>query len=89
MARITSRDIFQGLDGQNFSDFKALQSAVLVEFNKHVLDFPPGYTYIDMLDRGFENEWIEEHRDHSYSVSINRSISGGATDKLAHAHAGA
>jgi len=68
MAPVISRKVLSGLEDQTFHDYRALRDAVLAKFNKHIREYPPGYTYLDTLERGFENNWIVKHPDLSYTV---------------------
>lgn len=54
----SSRELFQSLEGQEFADYRAIHDAVLKLFNGNLLDFPPGYSYLQLLMWAKEQGWI-------------------------------
>ncbi len=71
MAQITFGDILHDLEGQEFRSYRELLDAVRKVFNQHVLEFPPGYTHLDVLEYGQKNNWIEGRSDQTYVVHVN------------------
>lgn len=68
MAIITFRDVLSSLDGKHFAGYRALLEAVRHEFNRRILEFPPGFTHFDVLERGIEKDWIKHYSDDDYFV---------------------
>ena len=58
MSNYSSRMLFQEINGTDFKTYKDLQEAILAKFNEHLADFPPRYSYLQLIDWGTQNGWI-------------------------------
>jgi hypothetical protein len=67
LARLTSEkpvsiskleDIFRQMEGESYETRQELEAAVLEVFNRHIADFPVGYTYKDAIEGARSLEWL-------------------------------
>lgn len=67
---LLSCEIFRELNGRAFKDRKTFERAVLDVFNKHLHDVPPGYSYMNLIAWGEENEWVVKAGKRGYAVFL-------------------
>ena len=53
-----SQVIFRQLSGRTYSNFHELESRLLQEFNRHVGDIPPSYSYRQLIELGQTRGWV-------------------------------
>lgn len=75
MIPFTFRDVLHGLENCKFENYEALLEAIRKQFNKHVLDLPPGFTHFDVLERGIEKQWIKVCPDRTYVIQTGSAQS--------------
>jgi hypothetical protein len=69
MAQLTSKALYGKIDGQRFGSFEDLERAIVQVYNEHLNEFPPGYSYRQLLEWGNQNQWIVRD-DGGFKVSI-------------------
>jgi hypothetical protein len=50
--------ILEELDGQRFDSYRILEECVVELFNRHLAEFPPNYSYKELLKWGTQNDLI-------------------------------
>jgi hypothetical protein len=68
--RLSSRDLFRQLEGREFEDYVGLHDAVLQLFNENLTGFPPGYSYIQLIEWAKENNWIRPANSKGFRISV-------------------
>lgn len=63
-----SHCVFTELNGRAFATYRALEEAVLKEFNNNLADFPPGYTYRNLIEWGEQKRWIQKVGQRGYAI---------------------
>ena len=76
MTSYSSRDLFSELEsgqqGKSFSNYGCLQQAVLDKFNEHLADFPPRYSYLQLIEWGERQGWISSESS-GYRIHVQES----------------
>ena len=73
----TSRDVLGQLQ-QQYPNYDSFVSGLVDVFNQHVAEFPPGYTYRDLIELGLRRRWISvESREGEHVVEIDLTNSQG------------
>jgi hypothetical protein len=68
---MTSREFFGELQGQEFRSFQELQQTILRAFNERLEQFPPQYSYLQLIDWGKRNQWIVSVDGKGFRIQVS------------------
>lgn len=81
----TSRDVLGQLE-QQYPNYDSFVSSLVDVFNQHVAEFPPGYTYRDLIELAMRRRWISvESREGERVVVIDLAHDEGLQGGRMHA----
>lgn len=70
MSQVQLPSVFGELDGQRFPTYQQLQEAILAAFNRHLAEFPPGYSYLQLIEWGARQNWIVPTDGNGFRIAI-------------------
>ncbi|HLN97714.1 MAG TPA: hypothetical protein VK208_04570 [Pyrinomonadaceae bacterium] len=70
MQKFMAKNFFGDLDGHNFSSYRELEENILTVFNKYRGNFPPRYSYRDLIEWALDNQWIIEESNGRFHVQL-------------------
>lgn len=73
MERFSSKDLFEKLNGCKFQNYRDLEKSVLMLFNEHLPDFPPSYSYRQLIEWGEQNRWVIPDKERGYRINVEKS----------------
>lgn len=71
MGRFSSRDLFEQLNGRKFATYRKLEEGILTIFNEHLADFPPQYSYRQLIEWGARNNWIIQAEESGFHIEVS------------------
>jgi hypothetical protein len=70
--RLSAREFFSALDGQEYDTYRQLQEAVRRQFNEHLADFPPQYSYLQLIEWGERQRWIRPADGARFRIQVDQ-----------------
>ena len=68
---ITLRDFFAAIDGEYYGSRMEMERGVVDEYNKHITEWPVGYSYKDTIEGALAYGWFRTNPDGSPGVRID------------------
>ncbi len=73
MNRLSARDFFAQLNGHEYETYRQLQEAVRVRFNERLADFPPQYSYLQLVEWGERQSWIVPSEGTRFRIQVGHA----------------
>ena len=68
--RLTSDDLFGKLNGNTYATYRELEEGIVGLFNRHLMEFPPHYSYRQLIEWVQRNNWILGSEETGFRIHV-------------------